>query len=157
MKIDYNYKINNKKMESTDIINSIDTKIEIIDTNIINFIDNIINFNNVYEILDSCNNQSQKGYVFERLWDILIKCGYCKKFPNSEYNHILGNINLGKPKTLKNLNKYFEEEKVISGNSGGCSDITLKNKDTKKFTFISSKFPKTQDDEKNEKSVDYYV
>ena len=59
------------------------------------FIDYIINFDNVYDILNTCKSQSEKGIIFERLFDVVIKFGFCNLFINSEYNHILGNVNIG--------------------------------------------------------------
>jgi hypothetical protein len=73
-------------------------------TNIKDFIDYIITFDNVDDILDNCNTQSEKGFIFERLFDIIIKFGFCSLFPNSLYNHLIGNSNNGKLKILKNLN-----------------------------------------------------
>ena len=125
-------------------------------TNLNDFIKNIIKCNNIDDILDKLKTQSNKGFVFERLYDIIIKFGFCSYFSNSQFNHKIGNSNNGKIKTLENLNKYITEEKVCSGNSGGCSDITLQNKNDNTFIFISSKFPKTTDDVTKEKSVDYY-
>ena len=80
----------------------------------------------------------------------------CPYFPNSLFSHKIGNSNNAELKILKNLNKYITKEKVCSGNSGGCSDITLQNKNDNTFIFISSKFPKSTDDISKEKSVDYY-
>ena len=122
-----------------------------VNTTINDFIDKIITYNNVDEILNQCKTQSDKGFVFERLWDIVIKFGFCELFPNSKYGHLYGNVNNGKLKKFKSFNKYLQEN-VYSGNSGGCSDITLKNKLNGRYIFISSKYPK----ENNEKSVNYY-
>ena len=123
--------------------------------NIKQFIDYIIKFNNIDDILDNFTTQSEKGFVFERLFDIVIKFGFCDIFTNSKFNYLRGNSNNAKLKTLTNFNKFFKEN-VISGNSGGCSDITLQNKDDDTYIFISSKYPKTTDDIKKQKSVDYY-
>ena len=82
----------------------------------------IITFDN---ILENCKTQSEKGFIFERLFDI---------FNNSNFNHLSGNSNNAKLKILENLN-----QKVFSGNSGGCSDITLQNKNDNTYIFISSK------------------
>lgn len=117
--------------------------------NIKNFIEYIITFDNVNDIIDTYKTQSEKGFVFERLFDIVIKFGFCDIFTNC--NHLIGNSNNGKLKILKNFNKYLNE-KVFSGNSSGCSDITLQNKNDDTFIFISSKFPKSNET----KSVDYY-
>jgi len=123
--------------------------------NIKNFIENIITFDNVNDILEIFETQSEKGFIFERLYDIIIKFGFCEIFTNSNFNHLIGNSNNGKLKILKNLDKYLNE-KVFSGNSGGCSDITLQNKNDDTFIFISSKFPKSTEDIKKQKSVNYY-
>lgn len=36
------------------------------------------------------------GYIFERLFDVVIKFGFCDIFPNSEYIHLIGNSNNAK-------------------------------------------------------------
>jgi hypothetical protein len=123
--------------------------------NIKEFIDYIITFDNVDDILENCKTQSEKGFIFERLFDIVIKFGFCEIFTNSIFNHLIGNSNNGKLKFLENLNQYLNE-KVISGNSGGCSDITLQNKNDNTYIFISSKYPKSNEDIKTKKSVNYY-
>ena len=123
--------------------------------NIKNFIDYIINFDNIDDILESCKTQSEKGFIFERLFDIVIKFGFCNIFTNSNFNHLIGNSNNAKLKILENINQYLNE-KVFSGNSSGCSDITLQNKNDDTYIFISSKYPKSNEDIKKHKSVDYY-
>ena len=131
------------------------TNMNFTDMNIENFIEYIITFDNIDDILDTCKTQSDKGFIFERLWNVMFTFGFCNNFSNSNFNHLIGNSNNGKLKILKNLNKYLNE-KVISGNSGGCSDITLQNKNDDTFIFISSKYPKSTEDIKKQKSVDYY-
>ena len=123
--------------------------------NIKDFIDYIITFDNIDDILENCKTQSEKGFIFERLFDIVIKFGFCDIFTNSNYNHLIGNSNNGKPKILENLNQYLNE-KVLSDNSGGCSDITLQNKDDNTYIFITSKYPKSNEDITKQKKVDYY-
>ena len=123
--------------------------------NIKNFIEYIITFDNVDDILNKCKTQSEKGFIFERLYDIVIKFGFCDIFTNSNFNHLIGNSNNGKLKILENLEQYLND-KVFSGNSGGCSDITLQNKNDHTYIFISSKYPKSNEDKKSAKSVDYY-
>jgi len=44
------------------------------------FINNIIMYNNVSEIINCCNLQTEKGFIFERLFDIVIKFGFCDIF-----------------------------------------------------------------------------
>jgi hypothetical protein len=115
----------------------------------------MIKFSCVEKILEKCDTQSIKGYVFERLFDIVIKFGFCDKFSNQDYNHILGNLNTGKPKIMKHYNLYLNY-KIISGKSTGCSDITLQNKKDKSYVFISSKYPKDNQELEKQKSIKYY-
>ena len=123
--------------------------------NIKAFIDYIITFDNAMDILDTCKTPQDKGFIFERLFDIVIKFGFCDVFTNSNYNHLIGNANNAKLKVLQFFNQFLNEM-VISSNSGGCSDITLQNKNDDTYIFISSKHPKTTEDIKKSKSVDYY-
>jgi hypothetical protein len=130
-------------------------EMKITDMNIKDFIDYIITFDNIDDILEKTNSQAEKGFIFERLFDIVIKFGFCDVFTNSNFNNLYGNSNNAKLKILENLNQYLNE-KVFSSNSGGCSDITLQNKNDDTFIFISSKYPKSNEDIKKQKSVDYY-
>jgi hypothetical protein len=118
-------------------------------------IEYVITFDNIDDILDTYKTQSMKGIIFERLFDIIIKFGFCDKFNNSNFNHLIGNSNNGKLKILENLDKYLNQ-KVFNGKSSGCSDITLQNKSDNTYIFISSKYPKSDEDVKKQKSVDYY-
>ena len=49
------------------------------------FIEKIVSFKTVDDILNDYKLQSDKGIIFERLFDIIIKFGFCDKFKNSEY------------------------------------------------------------------------
>jgi hypothetical protein len=124
-------------------------------TNIKDFIYYIINFNNIDDIIDTCKTDSEKGFIFERLFDIIIKFGFCDIFNNSNFYHLIGNSNNGNLKILEDLNQYMKE-KVFSSNSGGISDISLKNKQDYTYIFISSKFYKNHNDIHKEKSIDNY-
>ena len=90
------------------------------------FISHIINFNSVDDILNECKNKSDKGFIFERLWDIIIKSNCCSKFNSLDFNfsHIIGNVNNAGIKKMISLDDYFNN-KIRSGKSSGCSDITL--------------------------------
>ena len=123
--------------------------------NIKKFIKFIITCDSVDEILNNYKTQSEKGFIFERLFDIIIKFGFCDIFPNAYYNHLVGNSNNAKLKILTHYNNYLDEN-VFSGKSGGCSDITLQNKNDHTYIFISSKYPKSNEDVKLQKSVNYY-
>ena len=76
-------------------------------TTVKDFIDHIITFENIDDILDTCKTQSEKGFVFERLFDIVIKFGFCDIFTNSTFNHLIGNSNNAKLKNLENINQYI--------------------------------------------------
>jgi len=75
--------------------------------NIKTFIDYIITFDNVDHILDTCKTPQDKGFIFERLFDIVIKFGFCSYFTNSNYKHLIGNANTAKLKVLENLEQYL--------------------------------------------------
>lgn len=70
------------------------------DTNIKDFIDFIITFDNVEDIIEEFETQSDKGFVFERLFDIIIKFGFCDYFCNKKFNHLIGNSNNAKLKPI---------------------------------------------------------
>jgi hypothetical protein len=121
------------------------------------FIEWIKTKNSVNEIIDEFETQSEKGFVFERLFDLVIKFGYCNIFcPNNNFKHIISNVNNGIVDYLTNLQDYLTDNKVSSGNSGGASDITLYDTNINQYIFISSKYPKSNDDITKSKSVDYY-
>ena len=113
------------------------------------FIEHIKDSNNVDDILNSCEAQSEKGFIFERLFDIVIKFGFCDRFSNSEFIHIIGNVNNAKIKVLKTFDSYLKK-KVISSKSSGCADLTLQNRDDGTYIFISSKYFENNE----QKSVD---
>lgn len=119
---------------------------------LIDFIKDMIKYDTIQDILNNYKEQNMKGFVYERLWDLIIKFGFCGEFPCSKYVHMLGNVNKGKVESMKSIQKYLKTEKVISGNSSGCSDITLFNEKTNTYIFISCKFPKSNEG----KDVKYY-
>ena len=119
------------------------------------FIIHITRFDNVDDILNICKNQSEQGFIYERIWDVCIKFGFCNRFQKSDFTHMIGNMNNGNIKPLTTFIHYLAE-KVVSGNGGGCSDISLYNNTNNSYTFISCKYPKSNDDIANQKSVAYY-
>lgn len=123
--------------------------------NVEEFMKHITTFESIDSILDTCNNQSEKGIIYERLWDVCIKFGFCYHFQKSDFTHMIGNMNNGNLKPLTTFTQYLTE-KVVSGNSSGCSDISLFNNADDTFTFISSKYPKSKNDITKQKSVAYY-
>jgi hypothetical protein len=116
------------------------------------FIKTIIKYDTVNDILKQYDKQSMKGFIYERLWDLIIKFGFCSEFPKSKYFHMLGNVNSGKIEPMTSIQKYLKSNIVISGNSSGCSDITLLNNKTGEYIFISCKYPKSDED----KNVKYF-
>ena len=100
----------------------------------------------------NADTQSKKGNIFEKVWDIIIKFGFCSILPNDIYDHYEGNINTCELQNVHNLEIYLRHLSIYSRGKGGSSDITLQNKNTGKWAFISSKF--YLDDYK--KSVDDY-
>ena len=123
--------------------------------NVEEFIKYITTFDSVDSILDTCKTQSEKGCIYERIWDVCIKFGFCNHFQTSDFTHMNGNMNTGNLKPLTTFTHYLTE-KVVSGKSSGCSDITMQNKNTNEYIFISSKYPKNKDDIVKQQSVAYY-
>jgi hypothetical protein len=109
-------------------------------TNLSDFIKSFDKYDSIDKILNKCKSSSEKGFVYERLWDLVLKFGFHPKFPNKDFYHCDGNINDATPKIISSLKNYINENKVISGNSGGYSDITLQNKKTKKYYFFTCKY-----------------
>ena len=130
-------------------------KMSFTNMNVEEFIKHIITFDSVDSILKTCKNQSEKGFIYERIWDVCIKFGFCDHFQQSDFTHMIGNMNNGNLKPLTTFTHYLNE-KVFSGNSSGCSDISLFNDADDTFNFISSKYPKSKDDITKQKSVTYY-
>ena len=99
--------------------------------NAIELIENIKKYNSVDELLQSvegkspAEKQSKRGNVFEKIWDIIIKSGFCPILPNDIYDHYEGNINKCMLKKIDNLELYLKKLKVFSKSKGGSSDITL--------------------------------
>ena len=121
--------------------------------NIKKFINHIKEVDNVDSILQECKTATEKGHIFERLYDIVIKFGYCDKFPRSNFNNFIGNSSTADIEELKNIDQYLNK-KVIGGNTSGVSDITLQNKNDEEYIFISSKY--SNEDIKKQKSVSDY-
>jgi hypothetical protein len=114
--------------------------------------------NTFAEILQDANGktkaetQSKCGNLFEKMWDYVIKFGFIDVLSNDKYDHYEGNINTCKLKKVDNLETYLQKMLIFSKGKGGSSDITLQNKLTGKWIFMSSKF--YLDDGK--KSIDNY-
>ena len=103
------------------------------------FEDIFLKKDSIKSILDCYPDAKEKGFIFERCGDLLIKLGYLPIFSNDKYKHIIGKVNECKIEILKDFNKYIESGKCISGSSTGISDITLYDELEDKYIFISSK------------------
>ena len=122
-------------------------------TTIFDLINTIKQNDNLTSIINTYKTESEKGFIFERLWDIIIKFGFCDRFQNTKYKHIVGNVNEGKCKILTSITKYINETKIISGNSSGYSDITLYDLEKDRYIFITCKYFTKKEDIK---TVDKY-
>jgi hypothetical protein len=113
----------------------------------------IKNSNSFSELITHGNTQSKKGYLYEKIWDILIKMGLFTQLSSTQYHHYTGNVNTCRVKQVTDIENYISTMKVYSKGSGGCSDITLRNKFTDEWIFISSKYF-INDSKKDIKSYD---
>jgi site-specific DNA-methyltransferase (adenine-specific) len=88
---------------------------------------------------NNIESKSQQGFIYERLWDIVIKFGLVKniiKFDkDNKLLHFNDNVNnnaiLDKIKfnEFKDFFDTYLNSNIQSGNSGGYSDITFRNND----------------------------
>jgi hypothetical protein len=101
------------------------------------------------ELLLSVKNPSKRGKMFEIVANIIIRFGFCSAFTNDNYDHYEGNINTCKLYKVDDLKQYL---KKLTSSKSGSSDITLQNKITKEYIFISCKF--CVDDSNND--IKYY-
>jgi len=112
----------------------------------IELFDRIKTVNTLEELLQTVvgkthtETQSKRGNLFEKTCDLIIKFGYCPILSNDMYDHYEGHIANCKMKRVVDLELYIKKQKVFSRAEGGPSDITLQNKTTKQWIFISSKF-----------------
>ncbi len=110
------------------------------------------------------NDLVRQGFLYERLWDICVKFGLFK----NDIKHININVNT---KAIQEsdcvslidcFDNYIHKTPVISGNSGGYSDISFKvevkntdGKIEKEYIYLSScKYYDKEDETKNIKSYD---
>ena len=99
-------------------------------------------------------NYSKQGFLYERIWDICIKFGLVKNIINFDNSinpllHFRGNVNTNAiiKDSCKEFKSFFDdylEEKIISGNTGGYSDITFRNND--EIVISSCKYFKDEKD-----------
>lgn len=130
----------------------------------------IPNFNKASLLIE---NVMEPGYVYEALWNLVILFGVCDIFPLNVYRLQDGNINKGVSQ-LQQINDVFDyisndggnPRKVISGNSSGVSDITLRRiAKTQKKNVCNQNYEKHKNEDwvlisskfyKHEKATDKY-
>lgn len=136
---------------------------------IIDFIKSFEKYNDVEDFINKKGrNVSIQGSIYERLWDIVIKFLNPKIFlsrlietNNKYYIKHINNKNINTIKDI-NLDKYFTKfngkifrdylnNKSISGNSGGFSDITFSIND---IYFLSSSKYFTKEDTIHEYDIE---
>jgi len=115
----------------------------------IELFESIKQFSTFKELLSSEKNASKRGKIFEIVSNIIIRFGVCNIFTNDNYEHYEGNINTCNLKKVDDLKKYLEK---LTSSKSGSSDITLQNKNTNEYIFISCKF--CFDDSNND--IKYY-
>lgn len=92
---------------------------------------------NVSQILETCPNSSERGVMYEALWNIVVKFN-CLSDIKIE-NHIKSNLNKTTKVRLTDFSSDFLLKSYKSGNSSGYSDITFKDK-TKTLYVSTVKF-----------------
>lgn len=129
------------------------------------FLNNFL-LNDAYTIDDFLHvkSASLRGYLFECIWDICIKCNVIPELSNKVAHHMYGRIEelretseqmrrkLRSFHIIEDIYGYLKNNKVVSGSTGGVSDITLMYYgDARRYILISSKF---YNHEKNIESYD---
>ena len=98
-----------------------------------NFLKQIKHYQSAKELIADYKNKdgneakTDQGFIYEKLWDICIKLGITK-LTDITTHHAIGNFNIIKATQFETIKDYFDnyiEEGIISGNSGGYSDITF--------------------------------
>lgn len=91
----------------------------------------IVKYISQYDNIDSFLNYEKSdspGYIFEFLWTLCIAFGVVDdRFPMSKFEILDINVNTSENDTRLDLHRFLNQS-VRSGNKGGYSDITLKQK-----------------------------
>ena len=109
----------------------------------------IKHFSTFQTLLSSFDEPSKRGKIFEIVSNIIIRFGFFPLFTNNIFQHYEGNINTCNLKKVDDLIQYLHK---LNCCKSGSSDITLQNKFTNEYIFISCKF--CFDDSKN--NIKYY-
>lgn len=138
----YNIHTAVKKSKLNSLID--DTKISFPAMKKYNFLkDYLLNDDYTIEDFIGIRDPSLRGFIYEAIWDICIKCNIISELRQPDYHHVKGKIEslryIDKQiEAIDDIYSYLTNTNVQSGNIGGVSDITLQKKDH--YVLISSKF-----------------
>lgn len=82
-----------------------------------------------YSLNDFLNikDATLRGFLYEAIWDICIKCNTVSFFHKELYDHIAGKIETyDKIIVIRDMLAYLKKHNVRSSNEGGVSDITMR-------------------------------
>jgi hypothetical protein len=111
----------------------------------------IIKYDKIEHIIKQFKSKSEKEYIYQQLWVLVLIFGLHPDFPNKNYIHLIKNKD-NKLNQLKNIENYIN-------NSENNSDIILQNKINKQLYVIINLYNydnKKYIDEKIEKTKNIY-
>ena len=117
------------------------------------FIEIIHKYDCITDIIDAFSIINP-GWIFETLWDLIFKFGYCDQFPRDIFINLIGNFNKLELVNLNNLKHYLEKNTIVSGNQSGCVDHVLQNCNSKKYILTTCKYFTNTD---SHKIIDYDI
>ena len=135
--------------ESSNEVNNMDSLNELED-NIDTLFDllKVMKYKSIDELFKYCKIETERKDLYEKIWDIIIKCGLY--FPNTEYEHMNGN-DLKTMNAITDFETYLKNTNTFGKTKSNSSNIILKDK-SNTWIFVSSKFYK--DDSK--KTIKHY-
>lgn len=132
-------KVNNKIDSLNESEDNIDTLFDLL---------KVMKYKSIDELFKYCKIETERKDLYEKIWDIIIKCGLY--FPNTEYEHMNGN-DLKTMNAITDFETYLKNTNTFGKTKSNSSNIILKDK-SNTWIFVSSKFYK--DDSK--KTIKHY-
>ena len=132
-------KVNNKIDSLNESEDNIDTLFNLL---------KVMKYKSIDELFKYCKIETERKDLYEKIWDIIIKCGLY--FPNTEYEHMNGN-DLKTMNAITDFETYLKNTNTFGKTESNSSNIILKDK-SNTWIFVSSKFYK--DDSK--KTIKHY-
>lgn len=132
-------KVNNKIDSLNESEDNIDTLFDLL---------KVMKYKSINELFKYCKIETEIKDLYEKIWDIIIKCGLY--FPNTEYEHLNGN-DLKTMNAITDFETYLKNTNTFGKTESNSSNIILKDK-SNTWIFVSSKFYK--DDSK--KTIKHY-